>query len=114
MALRTTFNFAVKTQLPNAVEEASVVTLVQDHDAYMTHDKHILEQRSLGSQTVRGHGRVNSFDGVSEWLRSEVERYLTAKNTASQGEDGAQQAWNIQFWELSVDHPVGFLTGKLM
>lgn len=111
----TILNVAIRSELPGSVEASAVLELIQDHDAYMSLDGHLLERTRLGKQSVEAGADVAGFPGVSEWLRAEMQRIVRdlGAAAASESEARAQRSWDVEFWELQIANPLGKLLGNL-
>ena len=107
MAPTTMLNFSVRSLLPKDVNAAAAVRLIQDHDAYISLDDHILQHTRLGGQTVEGITEIREVNGISEWLRSEVQKIVLDSSKGQDKNDRAQKRLDIEFWELETAHPFG-------
>ena len=60
------------------------------------------------SQVIREHSR--SKNGVSDWLRTEARRIAEEVDREGSSEDNAVE---IDYWLIGIDHPFGRWMGEL-
>ena len=113
MAPTIVTTFSVESLLPTDIEASLAVQLVQDHDAYISLDDHILKHTQLFHCTLEAHGELGEINGVSDWLSSKVRRIAAESSNWDSKGGRPRSPCDIEFWELEMAHPLGRIFSNL-